>query len=539
MATNDKYDRQLRLWGAKGQKALGETTVILLRASAVGTETLKNLVLPGIGEFLLVDDAAAVGKEFSSNFFLTANSDGKSRAQISWQLLQELNEDVQGNWMNVAEGLGTACAKGDWWNDLWHAVKTPQALVVASDLEPNLLQSVGRACQTKNVGLVAVQSYGLLGICRLQTPPLPLLDPKPSSALPDLRLVHPFARLKELTEGVQWESLDNQEHGHIPYPLILAKVAEEWKKSHGGALPRTPAEKEEFRQAIKSSSRDLNKEANFEEAVQNSYLAYTERNLDLGHLASLQDKVNGLVPTNPSLKVFAGLLNALDKFMKQHGNQPPLHGAIPDMTASTEWYVQLQKAYHDQAAMDLEHMRSYLPSDEVSQEDLASFCQNVHVMELFEARTLEDELTPKLTEELQDDWMMATMDPYEVPELTPFLWYLGFRACQVFHQSHGRYPGVIDAYEEDVALLQKCVGQVVTALGLQENELVQSTLLAHPPKFSQELVRYGQAEIHTIASLVGGVASQEAVKIITGQYVPLNNTYIYNGIASVAGVYKF
>jgi NEDD8-activating enzyme E1 regulatory subunit len=37
---------------------------------------------------------------------------------------------------------------------------------------------------------------------------------------------------------------------------------------------------------------------------------------------------------------------------------------------------------------------------------------------------------------------------------------------------------------------------------------------------------------------VGGVASQEAVKLITGQYVPMNNTYFYNGIACTAGVYK-
>ena len=43
MATNDKYDRQLRLWGAAGQRALGETTIVLVNATASGTETLKNL----------------------------------------------------------------------------------------------------------------------------------------------------------------------------------------------------------------------------------------------------------------------------------------------------------------------------------------------------------------------------------------------------------------------------------------------------------------------------------------------------------------
>lgn len=43
MATSDKYDRQLRLWGAAGQRALGETTIVLVNATASGTETLKNL----------------------------------------------------------------------------------------------------------------------------------------------------------------------------------------------------------------------------------------------------------------------------------------------------------------------------------------------------------------------------------------------------------------------------------------------------------------------------------------------------------------
>lgn len=31
---------------------------------------------------------------------------------------------------------------------------------------------------------------------------------------------------------------------------------------------------------------------------------------------------------------------------------------------------------------------------------------------------------------------------------------------------------------------------------------------------------------------------QEAVKILTQQYVPLNNTFVYNGIASTGGSYK-
>ena len=44
--------------------------------------------------------------------------------------------------------------------------------------------------------------------------------------------------------------------------------------------------------------------------------------------------------------------------------------------------------------------------------------------------------------------------------------------------------------------------------------------------------RYGGAELHTVAAFLGGIASQEIIKIITEQYVPLNNTLVLNGVTS-------
>jgi amyloid beta precursor protein binding protein 1 len=45
-----KYDRQLRLWAASGQQALEDANLLLINSGsgAVGVETLKNLVLPGM-----------------------------------------------------------------------------------------------------------------------------------------------------------------------------------------------------------------------------------------------------------------------------------------------------------------------------------------------------------------------------------------------------------------------------------------------------------------------------------------------------------
>jgi amyloid beta precursor protein binding protein 1 len=57
-------------------------------------------------------------------------------------------------------------------------------------------------------------------------------------------------------------------------------------------------------------------------------------------------------------------------------------------------------------------------------------------------------------------------------------------------------------------------------------------------KISTELCRLNHAENHNVASIVGGVGSQEAVKIVTQQMVPICNTYTFNGIAGTAAVFR-
>jgi amyloid beta precursor protein binding protein 1 len=82
MATNDKYDRQLRLWGANGQNALMNSSILLINADSVGAETLKNLVLPGVGAFTILDDFIVDYSDLSSNFFTVLSSLAKPRAEV-------------------------------------------------------------------------------------------------------------------------------------------------------------------------------------------------------------------------------------------------------------------------------------------------------------------------------------------------------------------------------------------------------------------------------------------------------------------------
>jgi NEDD8-activating enzyme E1 regulatory subunit len=49
--------------------------------------------------------------------------------------------------------------------------------------------------------------------------------------------------------------------------------------------------------------------------------------------------------------------------------------------------------------------------------------------------------------------------------------------------------------------------------------------------------RYNGAELPNIASLMGGLVAQEVIKIITRQYIPVNNTCIYDGMNATTATY--
>jgi amyloid beta precursor protein binding protein 1 len=49
---------------------------------------------------------------------------------------------------------------------------------------------------------------------------------------------------------------------------------------------------------------------------------------------------------------------------------------------------------------------------------------------------------------------------------------------------------------------------------------------------AQEVARAAGGELHNIAAVMGGMVAQEVIKIVTQQYVPVDNTCIFDGIES-------
>ena len=576
MATTDKYDRQLRLWGANGQLALSSCHILLINATAVGTETLKNLVLPGIGSFHIVDDEiiqpysnfGTHPRPFSNFFAVPDPNKPIPRAEIGCKLLLELNSDVKGSSEHV-----TSLQDIDYDSLLEKQLYAGNSdskrpiLVIASELSLRPLLNLAKSCWSKKVNLISVKSYGLIGTIRIQTCSHEVIEAKPDNEIPDLRLANfdpLFQELQNIVNNIDLASLDDMSHKHIPYVIILCKALEKWRLSKSPdtvRFPKTLQQKNEFKALIKSMARNFSDEENFIEAHKDAYLAYTKQEISFETMQVINESDNVDIKDLSSLTI---MLQALKLFLKENNNEPPLNGSIPDMTSTTASYIALQKAYQSKANKDMILMRknvdtlcSNLSYDKIiSDEELTIFCKNIFNIEVLQTRSLADEIqclmaaTMEVTnetifntshfsdEEINEDLKMTLMESCSVD--MPLLWFIAIRACEIFECQHGMYPGRDPrklALDSDVDAIHTFMKKIVQVMGLSDCQLIKDHIV-EKKDIAKEVVRYFNAEVHNIGSIIGGVASQEAVKLITKQYIPMNNTFVFNGITATADTYQ-
>lgn len=121
--------------------------------------------------------------------------------------------------------------------------------------------------------IFAVHSVGLYSYFRISLPgSFPVVDTHPDeTATTDLRLLSPWPELLEFSADMtkDIDTMDNHDHGHIPYVVILLYYLEKWKETHG-SFPTTYSEKTQFRKMVASGARTDNPEGgeeNYDEAV--------------------------------------------------------------------------------------------------------------------------------------------------------------------------------------------------------------------------------------------------------------------------------
>ncbi|CAB4008066.1 NEDD8-activating enzyme E1 regulatory subunit [Paramuricea clavata] len=266
-----KYDRQLRLWGDHGQRRLENAKVCLINATALGTEILKNLVLPGIGSFCVVDKHKVFDKDIGNNFFLSKDFIGKSRAQCAVEHLQELNPDVSGHFIDE-DPSDLATNNPDFFKEF--------SVVIATGLSQRTRVKVSCCLWEAGIPLLVCSAYGMIGMMRLALQEHTVIESHPDNMFEDLRLDQPFPQLQTFSDSLDLTSMSKLDHSHTPYVVLLLKCLDKWKKTNEGRAPKNYKEKcsfkEMLRQGILVQENGVpEEEDNFDEALKAVNTSFT------------------------------------------------------------------------------------------------------------------------------------------------------------------------------------------------------------------------------------------------------------------------
>ncbi|KAI5654601.1 hypothetical protein M9H77_31788 [Catharanthus roseus] len=508
-----KYDRQLRIWGDQGQAALEKASICLLNCGPTGSETLKNLVLGGIGSITVVDGTKVEVGDLGNNFMVDESCVGQSKAKCVCAFLQELNDAVKAKFIEeYPEALIET-------NPSFFSQFT---LVVATQLVEESMVKLDRICREANVMLLFARSYGLAGFVRISVKEHAVVESKPDHMWDVIGLNNPWPELRSFAESIDLDTAEPVTHKHIPFVIILIKLVEEWTKSHGGRLPSTSNEKQEFKGLIKARMISTDEE-NYKEAVQNASKVFTPRGIS----SELQTIINdGSSEVDSGSSDFWVMVAALKEFIANEGDgETPLEGSIPDMASSTELYVNLQRVYQAKAEADFlvmeRRVRDILKRIgrdpySITKTNIKNFCKNARKLRICRYRTIEEEFNTPAQAEIQkllidEDYCFAAG------------FYILLRAADRFAANFNCFPGQFDGgLDEDISRLKTIAVGLLNDLGCNGSNLIEDLV--------NEIVRYGAAELHAVSAFIGGVASQEVIKLITRQFVPMTGTFIFNGI---------
>jgi amyloid beta precursor protein binding protein 1 len=237
----------------------------------------------------------------------------------------------------------------------------------------------------------------------------------------------------------------------------------------------------------------------------------------------VQEILNDKKVSDPENSQFWIMCAALKAFIKDNTGLLPVRGVLPDMTAESAKYIGLQNVYRDKAKRDAEDVynRCQAIMEEsgnspitLKPEDVRLFCKESCNLKLIRGQPIFEELETCPTSIVSE---IAQNQESPNPDC---MFYVMMRAALRYYSEFNFYPGASDP-EQDITEFKTCVSRLLAEWNCNVNGNAD---------YIQEFCRYGGSEIPSVAAFVGGCVAQEAIKIITGQYTPLNNTLIYNAV---------
>ncbi len=143
------YSRQLYVLGKEAMLRMQTSSVLIVGLKGLGIEIAKNIALAGVKSLALYDPNEVQLSDLSSQFFLTKDDIGKSRAEASKEPLSQLNSYVP---ISVVDSLEES------------VLKQFQVVIVTSgliSLEKQVL--INNFTHENNIKFISVDTKGLFG----------------------------------------------------------------------------------------------------------------------------------------------------------------------------------------------------------------------------------------------------------------------------------------------------------------------------------------------------------------------------------------
>lgn len=300
-----------------------------------------------------------------------------------------------------------------------------------------------------------------------------VLTTNPEYVISDLRINEPWDEFLQLSQSLDFTSLREEELAEVPYPLILSKALRETSQDE------RPLHEKLDDYYLKYSPQALS-DSNYRQAKR--YARQVSRTSELGRQriqellcrlgkyehSSWHDRFNGRI---------MALCQALGRFLDRY-HQLPLPSEFPDMEAGTQFYSDLKVIYQKKARKDCEMIKSILTElgfVDFPKELIKKFCDNINYWTLLE----------------------PSVDGSSMP---------GIYSSTALMRYLNEHELTMSVHEK------KLLGDV---LGLAKDAYHPVTLMSSFPA----------------TAFLGGVVAQEIIKLITHQYAPIENTFVYDLIS--------
>lgn len=561
----ERYDRQIRLWGLHGQSKCSNSKICLINSDSLGTEILKGLCLAGIGSFTILDSHKLTSEDVGCTF-IPFSSIGTSRACSVKQMLLDLNEEVSGEVYPLETYLPHITQRKSECDineessqepDFWRQYN---CVIACGFLYIDQIIRISKICWANNIPLILCKSIGFFGSMRFQIKEHLIIETHPDNVLPDFNLDEPFPDLEEYFNSIDLENDSNLDKVNCyPYVVIVYKYLKNWQKKHGflnNRLPNCYSEKRQLKELIDEGLKLISKRKKLqnakEDVLASNLTNFIEQEIPYENFLEASKAVNSCMTVSSQLSDsvkaifnhsnvnscvqgqnvsrFWLIIKAIREFvLNKNQGRLPASGSIPDMTSSSEEYIRLQGIYSKKAREDLDVifglLQTYINSSNCSPgsslyDETKLICRNIRNLKIL------------CTDAIYEEFDFKVCDMKEEDEEDEFITIgLCLKALDLFFSTYGRLPGCQDGQvETDISKLKDCIRQIV---GKSLNRL--KTL----DQWLYELCRCGGAELHATSAFMGGVIAQEVIKIVTNQYVPIDNTMVYNAMNASAKSFKF